>query len=150
MVVISSSGAADRHCRGGWVCCAASCLSQGHFTQTIFEGLCSPLHEGFVQTVGELSQNSSAGRVVSPQGSTGPSYITLVINTAIFGRKNAFITLEDSKTTWGKNMANKFCDNFGLLCRDKDKNVLCSSQISVELNNFCQILHFSPRGAINI
>lgn len=49
-------------------------------------------------------------------------------------------------------MANKVCDNLGLICItwDKDKNVLCSPQISVELNNFYQILHFSPRGPINI
>lgn len=62
-------------------------LARGCFTQTIFEGLCSPLHEELVQTVGELSQNSSAGRAVPPQGSTALSYITLVINTAIFDRK---------------------------------------------------------------
>lgn len=67
-------------------------LAKGCFIQTIFEGPSSPLHEGFVQTVAELSQNSSAGRAVPPQGSTAPSYITLVTNTAIFGRKNAFIT----------------------------------------------------------
>lgn len=75
-------------------------LARGRFTQTIFEGLCSLLHEEFVQTVDELSQNISAGRAVPPQGSTAPSYITLVINTAIFlAEKNAFTTLEDSKTT---------------------------------------------------
>lgn len=31
-------------------------LAKGCFTQTIFQGLSSPLHEGFVQIVAELSQ----------------------------------------------------------------------------------------------
>lgn len=141
----SSSGAADRPCRGGWFVVLHRALAKGRFTQIFFEGFCSPLHERLVQTVGELSQNSSAGRAVPPQGSTAPGYITLVINTVIFCRKNAFVTSEDSKTPWRKIMANKVCDNLGLSCQDK--NVLWSPQISVELNNF---YHFSPRGPINI
>lgn len=152
-MVSSSSEAADRHCRGGWFCCAASCLSQGvvlhkpslkdfvpHCTKSLYKLLVN-YHR--IALLAELS-------LLKDQQ---PSAISPCHKYCYFWQKVMLFSLWNSKTTWGEIMASKVRANLGLICITWDKNkknVLCSPQICVELNNFYLIVNFSPRSPINI